>query len=149
MQAGMISDDSLLALCEAFYGPAPTVKLTAAQIDTSDNGFGFRVEYGNPWSDNSGLGVELLWSVRRVLVNGEQLPIGTYDKHFGRQADVTVDSKPAIGKHTVAVEVECAIIDKARLTGVDEDRLPPDQWPKARKRSTNTLVSWSYGAGPL
>jgi hypothetical protein len=56
--------------------------------------------------------------VKRVLLDGQPLMINRIDKHFNRQADITVASKPEPGDHTVAVEFECAFVDKGRLMGV-------------------------------
>jgi hypothetical protein len=148
LQADMISDDTFIALCEAFFGPAPTVQLVTPTIEADFERWDIRADYGNPWADNSGLDVALLWRVTRVLVDNTPQTISNNAKN-GNQTYVTIERAPPPGEYAVNVEFECAIVDASRLLGADEDALPIDQWPKARKRWTTTLsVPLRVVAGP-
>ena len=72
IQKGMISEPVFLALCDAFFGPTPTVQMTTPALNEDDTRFDIRLEYGTPWSDNSGLDVKLLWDIEQVLATGWQ-----------------------------------------------------------------------------
>lgn len=134
IQKGMISEPVFLALCDAFFGPAPTVKMTTPALNEDDARFDIRLEYGTPWSDNSGLDVELVWDIKQVQLDGKPVNLSNVQKHFGRQASMTAEAELTPGEHKLEVELECAYVDPARLLGANLDMLTADQWPKARKR---------------
>ena len=63
-QKKLISDEVLLKLCEAFYGPRPMLN-PISPLQPGRNRFALRVEYGNPWGEHSKLGVALIWHGKR------------------------------------------------------------------------------------
>jgi len=134
IQKGMISEPVYLALCEAFFGSSPTVKVTTPALNEDDTRFEIRVEYGSVWSANSGLDVELVWDIKQVLLDGKPLKLRDFQKHFGRDASMAAETELTPGEHKLNVELECAFVDPARLLGANLDTLTSDQWPKARKR---------------
>jgi hypothetical protein len=140
-QAGMISDQAFLTLCEAFYGTSPTVKLATSTIDTLTRDFQLQIDFGNPWADNSALDTQLLWEVKRVLAGDRPLTVKTNLKSQ-HNAFLTLMNDLPEGEHAIDVEVDCAIVDTSQLPttvgGMDVGKLPSSQWPKARKRWTAT-----------
>jgi hypothetical protein len=133
--AGFISDKTLLELVEAFYGSSPTVQLQYPAIDENVPVVEFNIKFGNPWGENSGHDVAMLWKVKRVLVDDLPQPITRYSPS-GHHAYLAIDNKFKPGDHILTVEIECAFVDLSKLAGLDADSLPVDQWPKARKRWT-------------
>jgi hypothetical protein len=134
IQKGMITEPVFLALCDAFFGSTPTVKMTTPALNEDDTRFDIRIEYGSVWSDNTGLDVKLVWDIKQVQLDGKPVNLSNVQKHFGRQASMTAEAELTPGEHNLIVELDCAFVDAARLAGANLDTLTPDQWPKARKR---------------
>jgi hypothetical protein len=132
VQAGKISEPVFLALCDAFYGPKPTIR-PLPRVREDQPGFGIGVEYGSPWSSHSGFGVELVWEVRRVLLDGQPVEVRQNYK-VGDRWSARHDGSLKAGDHEVTIEVEGAYIDQAKLIGLNAADLPASRWPKARKR---------------
>jgi hypothetical protein len=133
-QKQKISPGVQIELAEAFFGPAPSVKVTTPALTSDDTQFVFHVNYGSTWSDHTGLGIGLIWDIKQVLLDGKPIKLQNVQKHWGREATITGESELTAGEHTLAVELECALVDAARLNGLDLDNLPLEQWPKTRKR---------------
>jgi hypothetical protein len=131
-QAKLLSPESYYALCDAFYGPQPVVR-PVPSVDVADSNFSIYADFGNPWSDNTGLGVELLWQVTGVSLNGAPLKF-TQSQSFGRNTNMTITAQLPEGEHQVLLTVECAYVDKTLLAGPQFNPLPINQWPTARKR---------------
>ena len=113
-QAGMISPPLLLGLCDAFYGPKPIIE-PLRRLREGKNDLQIGIRYGSPWISQSGLGVELLWQVERVLLDGKPteapqpeaghaMPDSRFSGHWQGSRPVTVKA----GDHQVVVEVQCA-----------------------------------------
>ena len=103
-------------------------------LNEDDTRFDMHLEYGTPWSDNSGLDVQLVWDIKQVQLDGKPVNLSSIQKHFGRQATMTAEAELTPGEHKLDVELECAFVDPARLLGANLDTLTADQWPKVRKR---------------
>lgn len=136
-QAGMISNDVFVDLCNAFYGPKPVAQPLAPILEGKDS-IQLNIKYGNPWSTESGLDVELLWDVMQVLIDGMPMKF--------RQTNVLPDMRVGLcdgnfepGDHEVTVEIECAFIDRSKLPALNAGTLPISQYPTARKRWTTTI----------
>jgi hypothetical protein len=138
IQKRMISQSVFIGLCEAFFGPSPTVKVMSASLSEDDTRFTLSVEYGSNWSDHSGLDVQLIGDINQVLLDDKPVKLHDVQKYFGRQASMTVEADLTPGEHKLAVELECAFVDTSRLAGANLNTLQVDQWPKARKRWTTT-----------
>ena len=132
--AKMISGDVFLDLCDAFYGPTPVAQ-SVLPIRQGKSSFQLIIKYGNPWSSESGLGVELLWDVQSVLLDGRPLTFRQTNVLPGQWYG-SCDGNFDLGDHEVTVEIECAYIDQSKLPGAN---LPASQWPTARKRWTTTI----------
>lgn len=131
--AGKISDPVLFALCDAFYGPKPIVEPLPRVREGLQQGFGIEVKYGNTWSSHSGLGVELLWEVTQVLLDGKPVSVRQNHKH-GENWSGYYDGSLEAGDYEVTVEVQGAYVDPNKLLGQNKHDLPAKLWPKARKQ---------------
>jgi hypothetical protein len=97
------------------------------------------IEYGSPWGDNSGLGVELLWNVTNVSLDGT--PVSVKQIHrFAQSWSGYCEGVAAPGDHEITIDVECAYVDDINLTTMNASMLPVAQWPTAVKRWTKTIV---------
>ena len=103
-------------------------------------GFEIEIKYGNPWSQHSGLDVELLWEVERVLVDGESVELRT-NHRFHDSWSGHCDKAIFPGEHQVTVEFDCAYMDENKLVGLNRSDLPAAQWPRARKAWKPTISS--------
>jgi hypothetical protein len=129
-----------LALCDAYFGPRPRVKLGTPSLNADDTRFIVDVEYGNHWAGNSGLGVELVWVLKQVLLDGNTVKLSNFQKHFGRQATMVVESGLTPGDHTMEMQFDCAYVDSSLVSGADTNTLTPDQCPKTRRRWLATVT---------
>ena len=135
-QAGLISDEVLIALCDAFHGPEPVVR--SPRLREGKGGFNVEVEYGNRWGSSSGLGVRLVWQVNRVLLDGEPFHVrqtSKSDRDWSGYHDGGLDA----GDYRLTVEVESAYIDESKLIGLNAHDLSKALWPAAKKRWTQTV----------
>jgi hypothetical protein len=137
IQAGAVSEPVLLALCDAFFGPSPTVQ-PLERMREGKTGMNVNVNYGNPWANNSGLGMELLWKVERLLVDGKPVEVEQHH-NFGDNWSGRLRQGLDAGDHELTVEVACAYVDEGKLIGLDANRLERKQWPKPRKEWTKTV----------
>jgi hypothetical protein len=131
-QAGMIPEPVLLELCDAFYGLKPIIQ-PLARLREGKNGLGVEIEYGNVWGDNSSLGLELLWQVNRVLLDGKPINV-RQDSKLGQRWSGYHEGGLKSGNYEVTVEIECAYVDQDKLIGLNTGDLPKNRWPKARKQ---------------
>lgn len=137
LDAGMISEPVLFDLCDAFFGPQPMIR-PLPRVREGTSGFGVEIQYGSVWSNQSEIGQELLWQVDRVLLDGKPLEVRQVYKN-AEGGSVYHDGSLPVGEYELAVEVECAYVDKAKLIGLDARELTKDRWPKARKRWKQTV----------
>jgi hypothetical protein len=138
IQRKMISEDVFLDLCDAFYGPKPRVQPLPLTAE-GDPGFQLEIEYGNPWSNNSKLGVELLFDVGRVQIDGAPATIEQVHQ-FGERWSGFCRGMLEPGEHQVSIEVECGLVDASQLMGANGAEVPVDAWPTARKRWKSTVT---------
>jgi hypothetical protein len=140
LQQNMISEPVFLDLCVAFFGTQPTVTLLPPALSDGDTRFNFRIDYGTPWSDSSGLGVKLVWDVKGLELDGKHVTVRRFQKHFGREAQVNAEGPLAAGDNQLVLEIDCAVIDESRLQGANLDTLKASQWPQTRKRWTSKVT---------
>jgi hypothetical protein len=140
LQQNMISEPVFLDLCDAFFGTQPTVTLLPPALSDGDTRFNFRIEYGTPWSDTSGLGVKLVWDVKQLELDGKPVTVRRFQKHFGREAQVNAEAPLAAGDNQLVLELDCALIDESRLQGANLDTLKAPKWPQPRKRWTSKVT---------
>lgn len=129
--AKMISEATFFALCDAFFGPQPVVR-PVLRIFEDENRFALNFEFGNPFSDYSGLGVELLYQVTGATVNGAPVQVKGNNSRRNWSGVVTTDLQP--GEHEITLEIECAYVDGKSFTAMSPQSIPIEQWPKALKR---------------
>jgi hypothetical protein len=130
-QTGKISEPVLLALCEAFYGKKPVIQ-PLRRIREGSPGLSIEVQYGSRWSNQSDPGLELLWQVDRVLLDGKPLDIReTSSTNF--EWSCYHDGGLPAGDHEITVELQCAYVDQSKLLGLSMSDLPKNRWPPARK----------------
>jgi hypothetical protein len=132
ISSGKLSDPVLFDLCDAYFGPQPVIEPLPRVRETSQ-GLDIKVEYGTVWTSNSGLGVEMLWQVSRVLLDGEPVELRQH-RRSGEDWSGSITGELEAGDHEVTVEVDAAYVDQAKLIGLSADTLPMNVWPKARKR---------------
>lgn len=140
LQQNMISEPVFLDLCEAFFGTKPTVTLLPPALIDGDTRFNFRIEYGTPWSDTSGLGVKLVWDVKQLELDGKPVTVRRVQKHFGREAQISGEAPLAAGDNHLVLEFDSALIDESRLQGANLDTLKASQWPQPRKRWSSKVT---------
>lgn len=140
LQQNLISEPVFLDLCDAFLGTKPTVSLLHPALNEGDTRFSFRIEYGTPWSDSSGLGVNLVWDVKQLELDGKPVTVRSFQKHFGRQAQVNAEAPLVAGDNHLVLKFDCAVIDERRLQGANLDTLKAMQWPQPRKRWTSKVT---------
>jgi hypothetical protein len=136
-QAGMISQPAMFSLCDAFFGPNPVLKATSRERAGSDH-FQIEIDYGSVWGNQFVPEIDLLWQVKRVLLDGKPIalqPNGRFGQHWSGTCSVTLP----VGEHQVTVEVECAYIDRRKLIGLDSATLPRERWPQVCKQWTQSV----------
>jgi hypothetical protein len=109
-----------------------------APVPAGQRGIQVRVEYGSAWASNSGVGVELLWDVKQVFLDGVPLKI-TNPTRFVNYWDAYCDGPLKPGDHELKIDVECAYADNKLVSYGNAGNLKIGQWPKAIKRWSTTL----------
>lgn len=133
-QANLISDEVLCDLCDAFYASTTTIKVYRADR----RGVSLYVEHGGHWLiKDSGVDIDLIWSVTKVMVDGTEAKVAHENAFFSWewQGDLPVKLEP--GLHEVSVELECAYIDHKKKPG-NLTKFSPDKWPPTLKRWTTS-----------
>jgi hypothetical protein len=138
-QAKLMSDEEWIALCDAFYGTQPKVEPIPTQT-AGQQGISLSVEYGNPWSDNSGLGAVLLWDVTQVSLDGVPVKVSSKNR-FGQIWSAVYQSPLEAGEHEFEFDVDAAYVDPKTGLTTNGQPLPAAQWPKAKKRWTIKLTT--------
>lgn len=148
LQAKLISPTALLSLCDAYYG-TPVAQPVSPLLDGPQN-ISLQVDYGTPFP-HAAFGVELVWDVKQVLLNGKPLPnaatgpydgqqirwsgIGRFVDHWNKLLAIDLEA----GDHEFVFELEGAYIDASKLSGQQAWQVPLGQWPKALQRWTTTV----------
>ena len=145
-QAKLVSDEVLLKLCDAFFGSQPVVD-PIPPVMAGSQGMSLEVKYGNPWTNNSGLGVELLWDVKQVSLDGTPINLKQSSRHSQNWSLVFTDPLTA-GDHEFQFEIECAYVDESKLGGMSGSQIPLSRWPRAKKRWT-TIIKVPVKATPV
>ncbi len=136
-QAGLLSDEVITDLADAFYGPTATIR-PLPRLRQVNNGFEIEIDYGSSWGEHSTAVPALLWQVDRVLLDGQPVKVEQLHRH-GTSWSGGYEGTVAMGEHEVICEVTCAYVDQAKLIGLDPRRLPSARWPKAIKQWTQTI----------
>ena len=133
-QSGMISDQVLFDLADAFYGPKPVIE-PLERVREGKGGFNICLVYGSTWNDNSGLGLALLWEVNRVLLDGKPVNI-QFNDIFSANWSGRYEGEFTAGEHELTVEVECAYVEKSKMLGLNTSStgIFKGRWPRAKKR---------------
>src|SRR3954452_7564646 len=139
VQGKLMSKETWLNLCEALFGAQPTVK-PIGPVPAGQRGIQVRVEYGSPWASNSGIGVELLWDVKQVLLDGVPLKI-TNPNRFVNYWVAYCDGPLKPGDHELKIDVECAYADNKLVNFHNAGLLKINQWPKGIKRWSTTVTA--------
>jgi hypothetical protein len=143
VSAKLVSREVHLELCDAFFGTRPQVKPIGTVIPRAH--VRLAVEYGSVWTQNSGLGVVLLWNVNQVLVDGKPVKL-EQENLFGTDWSAYMRANFGPGDHELQFEIECAYVDA--LSGVtNNSKLPAKQWPKAIKQWKTTVKAPMNVAG--
>jgi len=139
-KAGMISPPVLFDLCDAVYGPKPIIG-PLPRWREGKAGLQIYVAHGSVWdSQNQAcLGLQLLWQVERVSLDGKLIEIRQLINASGSQRWGPFSGALKAGDHRVVVEVQCAYVDPGKMIGLNAADLPVDRWPKARKRWKQTV----------
>ncbi len=139
VSAKLVSDQELLDLCDAFYGTRPTINSLAPTTPGKRN-IWLTIRYGNPFSQGSGIGVDLFWDVTQVSVDGTPVKPTSVNR-FAQQwsGNCLVDLAP--GDHEVQVDLVCEYADSGKIIGGDASAVPVALWPKARKKWTTTVTA--------
>jgi len=135
VQAKLVSNDVFLDLCDTFFGVKPKAQLLAP-VREGKSRVHLSIEYGSHWSNQSGLGVDLNWYVKRVLLDG--VPIAEQQSNVSLYNwSAWFDGPFKAGEHELTFEIECGYFTQGRLPAPNA---PAAQWPPARKRWTTTVV---------
>lgn len=137
--AGYLTDETLVALHDAFYGPRPVVA-PLDRLREGDDRVSFQVQYGSPWADNSGLPWRLLWTLTEATVDGQ--PVELDEQHRGVDSEYLREQFShnfQVGENLLALKFECAYVDASKLFGLDTSGLPRDRWPTAKKSWTDKI----------
>jgi len=132
IRVGAVSDKVLFDLCDAFHGTKPTIR-PLKRLREGPTNFGINVEYGSTWGSHSNFGVALAWEISQILLDGKPIQVRQNHKHSENWSG-HYQGNLAAGEHELTVEIEAAYIDQSKLIGLDIDRLPRKNWPKARKQ---------------
>ena len=135
--AGVVSNKTLLELCDAFYGTQPTVS-PIRPITERSYGNRVQINYGGPWEQNTGFGVYLLWDVKQVLLDGKPIKV-SQPRRFVGQWSALLDDLREVGDHELQFDIECAYVDDSKIRGGSSWSVQRAQWPTARKQWTTTL----------
>ncbi len=135
--AGKVSDPVLFSLCDAYHGMKPRVE-QLPRLREGTARFDIEVRYGSVWASHGGPGLQLLWQVDRVLMDGQPISIRQTSKN-GQGWSGRYEGDLKAGEHEITVELDCAYVDEATLKGLNADELSKSRWPKARKRWQQTV----------
>jgi len=139
IQSGMVSDEVLFDLCDAFYGTKPVIR-PLMRLREGPRNFQIEVEYGSVWEAHSDLGVALVWDIGQILLDGKPIQVGQNHKD-GQNWSGGYQGNLTAGDHELTVEVQAAYIDKSKLIGLGVGSLPSNRWPKARKRWKTSVTA--------
>ncbi len=139
LSAKLVSDETLLDLCDAFYGTKPTINPLSATTPGKRN-IWLVMHNGNPFSQGSSLGVDLYWDVTQVAVDGKVVAPTSVNR-FAQQwsGNCLVDLEP--GDHEVQMDLVCEYADSGKATGGNSWQVPVARWPKARKKWTTRVTT--------
>jgi len=135
VQAKLVSNDVFLDLCDTFFGVKPKAQLLAP-VREGKSTVHLGIEYGSHWSSQSGLGVELVWDVKAVLLDGKPIAVQQANKVFHNWS-ASFNGPFKAGEHELTFEIECGYFNQGRLPPANT---PATQWPPARKRWTTTVA---------
>jgi hypothetical protein len=131
-QARLLSDETFFALCDAFFGTQPVLPPINPIFKTARQ-FPLGVDFGNPFSNLSGLSVDLLWQVAGATIDGKPVTLEQIHKS-GQNWRGRVLGEFSPGDHELKIKIECAYVDSSSYTAMNVHSLPIEQWPKALKR---------------
>jgi hypothetical protein len=144
-EVGQLSDPLLFELWDAFQGTQPRFD-QLPRVREGAKRFDFAVEFGSTWFRHTDMGVECLWDVAQVSIDGQPCEVRRRYRSRDRWGG-TFEGQLESGEHQLLVELECAYIDADKLIGLNADDLPPGRWPKARKRwKTTTTATFTVHA---
>lgn len=135
--AKLISAEKLNELATAYYGPQPVVTPITPVIE-GRRGIQMEVKYGSPFGPLAGFGVELLWDVKRVLLDEKPINV-SQARRFVQNWNGSLNDPIDVGDHELQFEIECEFVDVADLKNMQSYQVPLRAISKARKRWTTTV----------
>ncbi|TWT75906.1 hypothetical protein Pla123a_26900 [Posidoniimonas polymericola] len=132
VQEGQLSDKSLLALADAFYGAEPKLE-PLARRRAGDGSLPVAVKFGSVWAENSA-GVPLLvWRVKQVSVDGKP---AKYREDWRRRDgwNGSLTEPLAAGEHELRIDVEAAYAPYDKMVGLNPEEVDPARAPQPLRR---------------
>ena len=136
--AKLIEEDVYFDLCDTFQGANPKLTLRPKLLPKGTNSFEIEVKYGTPWEYAGGVGADLVWEVKQVMIDGKPVKHRSENK-FGQGWHGYYDLSLDAGDHPVTVELDCAYVNSGRLKGLNASQLPASKWPTPLKQWTKTV----------
>ena len=134
---GMVSDEQLVSLGEAYYGKPTSPSL---RLRTTENRIRLRLnQFGRSWGRSHP--TTLIWCATRVKVDGEDIQ---FKNGQGSRA-ATINQQFEAGQHEIRIELDCALVMYDALTNATgrevSQSYPNTQWPeKLLKRWSEEIV---------
>jgi len=135
----MISEEVMIDLCDAFFGPAPSIEPLARPREGQDS-VDFTIQYGSNWAAHSGIPLGLIWDVDQVLLDGNPVEATMSHRHGGSWTG-RFQGELSVGQHELTVRVECAYVDVGKLVGINGSDLRRKLWPKETRKQWKQEVS--------
>ena len=122
--AGLLSDEDVAELLKAYHGD-PTASFPRIREDRRR--FGFGIQYQEHFAPD--LGYTLLWDVKEITMDGK--PFEFIREHNSRYnfSGRREQPMPKLGDHNVNITLECRLVDKELMAGLNQHNLPRSAWP--------------------
>lgn len=137
-----ISEAVLFDLCDAYYGPTPRIE-RVPRLREGQSRLQLSIGFGTVWGDHVDLPVRLIWSVERVLIDGESVPF-TKSHSFENQWSGYCSIDLPAGDHNLKIEVACAYVDKNQLIDLKSGAIDSSAWPNQLLKVWEKTVTASF-----
>ncbi|TWT35686.1 hypothetical protein KOR34_05800 [Posidoniimonas corsicana] len=132
INSGIVTDQTLIDLCDAYYGGAPTLR-PVRRMRQRDVGFSVEVEYGSVWARHSSSLPRLVWTVKEVRLDGNPLKVRRIS-HSGHEWRGYCDESLPVGEHKLEAVVEAAYVPAGKMVGLDSRDISPGGLPAGLKQ---------------